>query len=235
MRVVFATPTLQEPYPEYFEAFEASVPALNREGKITSRGAVFEVGCTYISHARANLLRKALDDNADVIVFIDHDMSWEPDDLVKLITHPAQVVAGTYRYKRDPEEYMGAIYSNEQGTPLLLEDGTISAQYVPAGFLKVTKKAVQAFARAYPELLYGDATRPHIDLFNHGAIDFVWHGEDYAFAKRWRDMGNDFPILPDLNLTHHTKDKAYPGNFHKFLLKQPGGSDAPDHIEQLFS
>jgi hypothetical protein len=35
-------------------------------------------------------------------------------------------------------------------------------------------------------------------------------------------------IIPDLNLDHHGADgKVYPGNFHRYLLRQPGGSEAP--------
>ena len=62
---------------------------------------VHEVGSPYISAARATMLRKALDAKADVIVFIDHDLSWRPGDLLKLIETTGDVVGGTYRFKQD--------------------------------------------------------------------------------------------------------------------------------------
>ena len=188
---------------------------------------VSEVGCPYISNARATMLRKALDAKADVIVFIDHDLSWRPSDLLTLIQTEGDVVAGVYRFKRDEVEYMGQVFSRPDGTPIVREsDGAISAHSVPAGFLKVTKDAVNRFIQAYPELTYGERFAPHIDLFNHGAWQGVWYGEDYAFSRRWRDAGGMIWVVPDLDLTHHTTTQAYPGNFHEFMMRQPGGSKA---------
>ena len=34
-------------------------------------------------------------------------------------------------------------------------------------------------------------------------------------------------LVPDLDITHHGSDgAAYPGNYHGFLMRQPGGSEA---------
>ena len=43
-----------------------------------------------------------------------------------------------------------------------------------------------------------------VDLFNHGAHDGAWYGEDYAFSRNWLALGGDIWIVPDLNLTHHS-------------------------------
>jgi glycosyltransferase involved in cell wall biosynthesis len=170
------------------------------------------------------MLRKAMDANADVVVFIDHDISWRPDDLVRLIQTEGDVVAGTYRFKHDePEEYMGVL---EGEYPIVRDDGCLKARMIPAGFLKITIGAVERFMRAYPELVYGDEARPSVDLFNHGAIEGIWFGEDYAFSKRWNERCGDIWLIPDLNLDHHSKDRVWRGNFHEFLLRQPGGSEA---------
>lgn len=189
---------------------------------------VNEIGCPYISAARSAMLRKALDAKADVIVFIDHDVAWEPADLLRLIETEGDVVAGTYRFKKDEEEYMGSLFPGEDGAPIVREDGCLQAHSIPAGFLKITRACVNRLIEAYPELTYGEKCAPHIDLFNHGAYQGVWYGEDYAFARRWRECGGEVWIIPNLNIDHHTKEKAYKGNFHEFLLRQPGGSEHKD-------
>lgn len=222
MKIVLATPTVSKPHPAFVDALGASVPALDAAG--FDHSTVFEIGCPYISSARATLLRKALDAKADVIVFIDHDMSWRPQDLVRLIQTEGDVVAGTYRFKKDEEEYMAAIDCRPDGTPIVLPGGYLSGVRVPAGFLKITKEAVDRFMKAFPELVFGPAYNPSVDLFNHGAHQGVWYGEDYAFSRRWRECGGQIVLVPDLDLTHHG-DKPYPGNFHRFLLAQPGGSE----------
>lgn len=220
MIVVVATPSLAGPTEPYKQALARSASLL---GDIDIR-FVQEVGNPYISAARATMLRKAMDGSADVVVFIDYDLSWEPSDLLTLINTPGDVVAGTYRFKKDEEEYMGGWLTDASGRPVLRDDGCIKAHRVPAGFLKVTKEAVDMFMRAYPELIYGSRYAAAVDLFNHGAIDGVWYGEDYAFSKRWTEKCGDIWLVPDLSITHHSPEKAYPGNLHEFLMRQPGGA-----------
>lgn len=221
MKVIFCIPTLKKPYQQTLDSLAASIPLIQAAG--WEEGMVSEIGCPYISAARATMLRKALDAKADVIVFIDHDLSWKPQDLLTLIETKGDVVAGTYRFKRDEVEYMGAILANPDGTPMVREDGALLAHSAPAGFLKITKQAVNKFMTAYPELAYGDKFNPLIDLFNHGAHKGVWYGEDYAFCRNWRDAGGELVIVPDLDITHHTSENAYEGNFHTYLRQQPGG------------
>ena len=91
-KVIFAIPTITKPYQVCLDSLEASIPLIQAAG--WEDGMVSEVGCPYISVARSKLLRKAMDAKADVVVFIDHDLSWEPHDLLKLIETEGDVVAG---------------------------------------------------------------------------------------------------------------------------------------------
>lgn len=226
MKVIICTPTRAKPSQPYLDALEASVPVLEAAG--WEHGATYEVGCPYISHARSKSLRKALDAGADAVVFIDDDVSWQPDAILRLLEADGDVVAGTYRFKKagEPEEYMGAVVTKDDGTPVVRADGCIEAHSIPAGFLKVTRAGVNRFMREWPELLYGEACAPYVDLFNHGAHGGVWWGEDYAFARRWREKCGKIWLIPNLQIDHHAADAVFPGNFHHFLLRQPGGSEA---------
>jgi len=229
LKVVFCTPSLSGPTAPYIKALEDSIPLIKAAG--WEEGYAQQIACPYISAARANMLRAALDAKADVIVFIDYDVSWRPEDLLKLIQTEGDVVAGTYRVKTDlgdtPEFYMGTWETHEDFRPKQrASDGAISAKLIPAGFLKLTREAVDAFMVAYPELCYGPMYHLSVDLFNHGVHERVWWGEDYSFARRWKEKCGDIWIVPDLSIDHHAKDKVYQGNLHKFLLRQPGGSEA---------
>lgn len=213
---------MTRPYQQTLDAIAASCDLLTAAG--FDHYMVTEVGNPYVSAARAAMLRKALDAKADVIVFIDHDVSWKPADLLTLIQTEGDVVAGLYRFKKAEEHYMGVV-DDDNGRVKVRHDGCIKATRVPAGFLKVTRAAVNRFMVAYPHLMYGEASAPSVDLFNHGAHKGAWWGEDYAFSRNWIDAGGEIWIVPDLDLTHHTKEEAYPGNFHQFLTRQPGGSN----------
>lgn len=212
------------PHRATVEALAAEVPLIEAAG--WEHALSCEIGNPYISAARATMLRKALDAKATTIMFIDHDVSWKAGDLLKLIETEGGLIAGTYRFKNDEEQYMGGIYADESGRPIVRADGALSAQCAPAGFLKVTREAVNRLMEKYPELCYGERVSPHFDLFNHGAYQHTWYGEDYACCRRWRDLGEPFWIVPDLDITHWAGDIPYPGNFHRYLLRQPGGSDS---------
>lgn len=224
MKVALLTPTTTGPHKAYIAAMEASVPVLDAAG--IEHGLSINPGNPYISYSRAFLLRKALTWGAEAAVFIDHDMSWRPEDLLRLIQTPGDVVAGTYRYKMAAEQYMGALFTDDEtGVAETRADGCIRAHSVPAGFLKVTRDAVDRFMRAYPELTFGPRYEPSCDLFNHGVMDDgIWYGEDMAFSRRWREKCGDIWVVPDLDLTHHGFTEAFPGNLHVFLQKQPGGA-----------
>jgi hypothetical protein len=222
---VFLTPFVVKPLPGYIESFEWTIPLLEAAG--WRHALIGEQGNAYISGARATLLRKALNLEPTCVVYLDYDLSWKPEHLVNLIETEGDVVAGNYRFKSEPEDYMGVQLTDDDGHTLRRGDGCIQMHGVPAGFLKITTKAVEKFMDAYPELVYGYKWHPHIDLFNHGAIDRVWFGEDFAFSKRWRAMGETIWCQPDLDITHHTATDAYFGNFNDYLCRQPGGSKDP--------
>lgn len=225
-KVVFCTPSLSGPTKPYIASLEASLPLLEAAG--WEHGYAQQIACPYISAARANMTRAALDADPTVIVYLDYDLSWRPADLLKLIETEGDVVAGTYRCKIDDEQYMGTINSTPEGSPLVRQsDGAISAMLIPAGFLKMTIGAIDKFMVAYPELCYGPMYHLAIDLFNHGVRDRIWWGEDYSFSRRWRDKCGDIWIVPDLSIDHHANGTIYKGNFHNFLCKQPGGSLDP--------
>lgn len=227
-KVVFAIPSLEGPTEALVNALRSAVPSIIAAG--WDEGCTFETGCPYISAARARLLRKALDAKADVIVFIDYDLSFSPEALLKLIETEGDVVAGTYRYKRDEEEYMGVLWPTINGIPKPRADGCIRADRVPAGFLKITKEAVDKFMGAYPELIFGPRYHPSVELFNHGVMDGVLWGEDYAFSNRWNKCGGEIWLVPDLDITHHAKLKSFPGNYHQYLLRKPGGVNDPARL-----
>lgn len=230
-KVVFCLPVLRRPYQACLDSLEASLPLIEAAGY--DHGMVQIVDNPYISAARANMLRSALDAKADIIVFLDYDMSWRPGDLLKLIQTEGDCVAGTYRPKIDNEQYMGTIETHADHTPVVREsDGAIAAKLIPAGFLKLTKEAVDTFMVAYPELCYGPQYHLSVDLFNHGVHERIWWGEDYSFARRYREKCGPIWIVPDIDLDHNKDGKVYRGNFHRFLTRQPGGSADPARSTQ---
>jgi hypothetical protein len=233
--VVASKPTAVygRPHPKTIESIENAVPLLEAKG--WEHGVTQTMGNPYISGARAEMTRKALDAKATHIVYIDYDVSFRPQDLLDILEAEGDVVCGTYRVKTDDlneELYMGAIYSDEQNKPIVRADGAVKARVVPAGFLRVNVTAIERFMQEYPELCYGPQHSLSIDLFNHGAYKGLWWGEDYAFARRYNDKCGDVWVLPWLQIHHHKGDQVWEGNFHEYLCRQPGGSLDPNRVQE---
>ena len=104
--------------------------------------------------------------------------------------------------------------------------------------LKITATGVNKFYRAYPDLVYGDAFAPHIDMFNHGVMDGVWHGEGLcilqsAIARSAAMYG----YKPNLEIDHHLSDgTVFKGNFDQYLARPKSGhrdNSDTDHQPRL--
>lgn len=218
------------------KSLEQSEPILKAAGYDV--GYCYQKGNAYISAARAAMLRSALTEKADYIVFIDDDVSWltQPEALLRLIETPGDVVAGTYRAREDHTNYMGRPLQHDGRLTSIRGDGCIEMATVPAGFLRITRQCVYKFMRGYPDLCYGEPWNFSVDLFNHGARDGLWWGEDYAFCRRWRDLGEQVWCIADINLDHGGRERFNPntgeryftpllkGNYHEFWMRQPGGA-----------
>lgn len=222
---IYSTSGAPRPHAATLESLRDSVPLLESAG--WEHGVVHEVNCPYISVARATMLRKALDAKATHVVFIDSDVSWRPEDLIKLLDTEGDVACGTYRFKLDEEKYMGCAETDAFGRPIVREsDGALRAFGAPAGFLRITRESVNLMMQAWPELVYGETCYPHLDLFQHGAHKGCWYGEDMAFCRRWTELGKVVWLVPDMNVDHHSGEKVFKGNYHRFLRRQPGGSES---------
>lgn len=237
MKVVFCTPTRVKPHDAYLAAMEASVPLLDAHG--IEHSIAFEVGCPYISSAMATLSRKALDKSPDALIYLDDDVSWDPLSLLALIESPEDVIGGTYRFKKEPVEYMGMLATGPDSKPIGEFGKKLLAKWLPSGFLKISANAINEFMKAYPELICGPRYHPTIDLFNHGAHEGIWYGQDYAFCRNYAAKCGKVWLLPNLNIDHNdwNSDRVYPGNFHEFLRSQPGGdlsqSPRPANVSPL--
>jgi hypothetical protein len=226
MKVSLCIPTRKEPFPQTVEAIERSLPLLRGAGHVV--GAVTEIGSAYISWAAGTMVGKSLMWGADAIVFIEDDMSFSPESLLKLVETPGDVVSGNYRYKDDTGDYMAIPLSINKQIPMR-RDGCIAGHAVPAGFLKITPACVARFRKAYPYLICDNTEKgtPFVDLFNHGAFRGVWYGQDFAFSRRWRGCGGDLWIRPDLEISHWVKNDdgtftEYPGNYLAYLHEKSG-------------
>lgn len=177
--------------------------------------AVFLPGCSLITMARNQMVQDFLDSDADKLVFVDADVSWEPGSVLKLASHDVDFVGGAYRLKCDDECY--PVEWPKLGERLQAENGLLKAAHIPGGFMCLTRAVFARLRVAFPVRHYthhGFAGHAYFSApFAEGRL---W-GEDSRFCHDWREIGGDVWVDPELALTHHDGRQAYPGHLGNFL------------------
>lgn len=173
----------------------------------------FLPGCSLITHARNQLCADFLDTEAEKLVFLDADVSFEPGSLIKLASHDVDVVGGAYRYKEAEERYP-VIWLDKPELHAI--NGLLEVGSLPGGFLCVSRRALERLREAMPrKYVFGDRV---FDGFFHAPIqEGLLFGEDAAFCTDWRAIGGQVWLDPELSLSHHGGVNSYPGHIGNWL------------------
>ena len=202
---------------------------------------LFKDGDALITRARASLVSQFLDDpDATHLLFIDADIGFEPDQVLRLIACGADMCAAVYPIKRIDWDKVKTIVEASRPNPgaaalkyvfevddpnaVVENSGFVKVRYAGTGFLMIRRQALQRMCAHYPQLRY---ERDHsidaaIRSDNRFALfecmiaeDGTYLSEDFAFCKRWIDMGGE--IWADLRskLNH-----VGPMTFHGDLSSQ---------------
>jgi hypothetical protein len=176
-----------------------------------------ECGNALIADARALIVAQFLASDADTLVFIDSDVCWEAGALLKLVDYPVDMVAGIYPQRRDPINY--CVKWDTSKTELIAENGLLQVEGVPAGFMKLSRKQLESLVEQYPDTEFYVESAPDQKawaLFADYRIGKHKMGEDYAFCRRWTDMGGKVWIDPEIKMGH-IGNKTFQGHLGDYL------------------
>jgi hypothetical protein len=189
---------------------------------------LFKDGDALITRARASLISQFLDDaGATHLLFIDADIGFDPDQVLRLIECGADMCAAIYPIKQidwdkvrktvqtgHPNPAAAAlkyVFEVDDPNAVIARGGFAKVRYAGTGFLMIRRQALERMCAQYPQLKF---RRDHsIDAAivseNRYALfecmiaeDGTYLSEDFAFCRRWTDMGGE--IWADLKsqLTH---------------------------------
>ncbi len=207
----------------------------------------FKDGDALITRARASLISQFLDDPAAThLLFIDADIGFEPEQVLRLIECGADMCAAVYPIKRIDWDKVRKAFETARPNPaaaalkyvfevddpnaVTAKSGFVKVRYAGTGFLMIRRQALERMCAHYPQLRYrrdhsvdaATASDNRFALFECMiADDGTYLSEDFAFCKRWIDMGGE--IWADLNsrLSH-----VGPMTFQGDLSSQFVGADA---------
>lgn len=167
-------------------------------------------GETEIARARAILFSEFMASGAENLLFVDDDLGWDADAVPRLLSHAPEIVGGAYPFKDSSGRYPVRF-----GPDAEQKDGLIACDFLPGGFIRIKRSAAERMVQAYASLEYAEEkTRSGRSwaLFWNILQDGTWLSEDSSFCKRWRDIGGQLWLDPDITFSHHGRH-AWGGNF----------------------
>ena len=182
---------------------------------------VLVANCSVVQWARDEVADVFLKSGYKRLFWIDSDMTWEPDDFMRLLalsqvydvvcaTYPAKIDSPvTFYVNREPDKDMVA---NEHGLFEVLGVGL--------GFTIVSRKAMEAIAARSPVVWDEAAQREIREIFRVQSImkngRRTRSGEDMAFFTDLREEGFKVWLDPQVDLGHMGM-KKYTGSVRDAL------------------
>ena len=162
-----------------------------------------------VARSRNNLTAEFLKSDCTHLLFIDSDLIFSADHIVKLLERDLPVVGGFYPKKQQgPLEW---VLNTLPDDPPQTAEGLKPVRYIGTGFIMIKREVFEQMATHYPELLfredYGRRGEAH-DFWSMGVyVDKVtgnrrYLSEDWYFCQRWLDMGGKIYGDPSVILKH---------------------------------
>lgn len=167
-----------------------------------------------VQRARNGIAATFLASSCDRLVFIDADIGFTADQVLRLLAHDVDVVGGMYR-KKNPQrvDFAANLVVNLDGTvPCATETGALRARHAATGFLAIKRRVFEVMRDALPHLRYRQPAGAAMAdaefawsffdcLTDPVTLDYL--SEDYAFCHRWQALGGEVWVDPGLILEHH--------------------------------
>lgn len=214
MNIVILTPSLRSEASIHYSLSLARTMCAVSRSKI---GVLTVSGNSILHMARNCLVAQAMAMDADKIVFIDDDVSWDAKAFERVITAPATIVAGVYQKKMghitdQPQLAVSALPSEgADGGVIPRDNGLYEVDGAATGFLRIDRKVFEDM-KAYVQKLEDDKLTKEQNAHLYEYFFFAkrmrdnkvyTHGEDYYFCAKAREAGHRTFVDPDITLGHH--------------------------------
>lgn len=206
MFVLFATPCLSAKVDlDYFSSYIHTSVALSGRG--IAHTVRLQAGICFIDHARNVLCHQFLNDFPDAtdLFFIDDDLGWHSDGVLRLLDRDEDIVGGVYPLKQDPIGFPITLEADSKTHQFIEKNGLFEASFLPTGFMRLKRHAVALMAAdqpTYPHHRADGVTEEIRNIFHTGYVDGQRWGEDVDFANRWRAKGGRMWVDPEIVLSH---------------------------------
>jgi hypothetical protein len=141
------------------------------------------------------------------LLCIDSDLGWPAEAVLAMLQQNKDFIAGVYPARKLENKFIFRPVTNKDGS-LVNEEHLIKAEYIPAGFMLLSRNCISKMRDKFPELYYSPKdSRAVMEestycLFNTEVYEGEFWGEDYVFCRRAREAGNEIWIDPLIQFNH---------------------------------
>lgn len=180
-------------------------------------------GDPYLAKVRNKLATMFLKNHpaATALFFIDDDVGFVGDAAIdavmRMIRSDKDVVAGIYPKKDDNVVWPAELHADATTGQFVRDGDFLLAALVPTGFLLIKRHVLERMAAVSDVYKDTDQNNNEMECYNIFEMGFnkedgKWWGEDFAFCARWRGMGGEIWVDPNIEFTHRGS-KAWKGSF----------------------
>ena len=182
----------------------------------------------YVSKARNALTALFLRSKYDYLLFIDADVEFNPEAVIRMLVTKKDIILTPYRVKF-PQDVNFTKYSvsfpDDKNVSILPGD-LVEISEGPAGLMLIHRKVFEFLMDSCPRLKIKHPFQKESDpyLYNFWDTTFdldrgLWRGEDISFCRLARDYG--FKIYANIkSRTTHHGSYGWPGKFEDALTKE---------------
>jgi len=194
--------------------------------------AVSTITDSLINRARNNVVAKFLaNPKFTHLIFLDVDLEFRAEDILKLLWHDKEVITGSYPIKEINWEKV--VSMSKDGVPakdllkkstrfvvnprpdssgkVEVKDGAMSIHDAGTGFMCIKREVFEKLIEAYPELKFTDDTGSLKDEERNWTYAFFnsyidddnrFLSEDYGFCRYWQKIGGKIWVDPGIDIKH---------------------------------
>lgn len=172
-----------------------------------------------VQRARNDIVKLAIENKFDDLVFIDSDQGWEPEAFFKLLDHPVHVVGMPVPKKSDAHEVYNVRINDIENFKQKFIEGSdlIEVDGVGTGMLRLSHFAFVDLWTS--SAIYRNEGRECRMVFDVQIVDGDLVSEDNVACTKLKKLG--YKIYVDRSMTcSHVGVKKWTGDFNLYLQKQ---------------
>jgi hypothetical protein len=177
--------------------------------KVQEHGITIQVssicGCSVVTRARNLIAYEFLQSDCDSLMFIDSDMTFEPDAVIRLLAwnQTKPIVAGAYEARKEGKIYILSLEGDAENVHMD-KMGLVKAHRVATGFMMIQRRVFETLRDKHPEYAHKDTNSDNIlhSFFDFKVTPEGYIGEDFLFCDRAREAGFSVWVDPTIALGH---------------------------------